>query len=730
MYYLSNFCHLCLENDKHLTDLSEKLPENTTLVSKLSACIFEVEWTTSKPLLICNSCLEKLELAFEFKQTCIKSYSKLREYINILEAQEETDKRSARALIKVLLSKGSVSNDISKRYTDTNGNVDETQVMENQIVTSQPMMVYNPTSFILSNGQQISYQNIFLNFVATSSPSGNQPILMNIAPENNNNVSINSDITLKKLLETSKPVELNCEIDPSLYDVEHFLSPSSPPPVTTSNIQCDACGISYTTYKLLRKHFEDVHDGNLPYVCTFCFTTFLVREHHDKHMKSHLDIYDYGTAQGSVTLDKLTKNLRFRLQGNVVDEYPCANCSVICCSYESLIQHLEETHGEKPKARPKDMKPTMCHICFKDFSTASYLVDHMKLHGFDDGWLVKHLKKPDHRKKPGKSLKGMKIATCDVCYRGFSSKRAVKNHMKLHGQYVDVTERVKVKKEEYVPKKKKKSIVNSTNNDSQSKGTKAENDSFYEKENIEKHQRIDSLKIIQNKEDARNKKKIEENKCLYGKENDDSTVIKENDDSTVIESNNEMKVELTKTNDNEVQCKFCRMTFKKNVDLRRHINIKHVRSVQYKCHLCELDFSEGLRLARHLRTHYSSLCCSECHRIFPSIPEITEHMKNIHLELKTVDCAVCATSFDNIPELTAHIEKHLMEIVFKCHICNKKFEKHQLLSTHVLEHNGMKNCKHCGRYFYSEEEFEAHKNSCSDGKYKCEHCPLSFWKKT
>lgn len=42
MFYISDFCHLCLKDDKYLINLSEKLPENSVIASKLGACVSEV----------------------------------------------------------------------------------------------------------------------------------------------------------------------------------------------------------------------------------------------------------------------------------------------------------------------------------------------------------------------------------------------------------------------------------------------------------------------------------------------------------------------------------------------------------------------------------------------------------------------------------------------------------------------------------------------------------------
>lgn len=42
MYCISDFCHLCLKDDKYLIDLSQRLPENAVIATKLGVCVSEV----------------------------------------------------------------------------------------------------------------------------------------------------------------------------------------------------------------------------------------------------------------------------------------------------------------------------------------------------------------------------------------------------------------------------------------------------------------------------------------------------------------------------------------------------------------------------------------------------------------------------------------------------------------------------------------------------------------
>ncbi|GJQ83841.1 hypothetical protein Trydic_g5699 [Trypoxylus dichotomus] len=645
MYYISSFCHLCLKDDKHLINLSKGLPENTTFVSKLNICVSEVEWSTSNPLLTCKSCLEKLELAYEFKQTCIQSNGILTQYLRVLEAKENSNK-PVRSQLKVVLSRKSIAN----MY---------------QVPAGTPIMVYNPTSLILTNGQQISYQNMFLNFVATNSPStsGKQQLLMNIVPQNNIGATEN-DITLKNLLEASKPVELNCEVDPDLYDVDHFLVP--PVQVTTPNIECKICGYSYITYKQLRKHFNLVHDGNLPYSCSFCFASFLVEDQYDKHMKTHVDIYDDGVAESSITLDDFVKpnQTNTTVQGNTAEDFECFKCSELFLSFESYSEHITDVHKLRKPKRDfiKGMKKAMCPICNKDLSTQSYLNKHMRL--------MHPSGEQEQITNKVAQQKVVKKVTCNICQKEFCTQWYLQHHMKTHEQNGNTDEQVE-------GDAAKKDTINIISEDSNSSDV----------------QSSDDLKTM---------------------------------DNNNINANDKLKKGnlIMASSEERVKCRFCEKLFPKSI-LRRHMNIKHINSTRYKCHLCGDQF-DAFHLVRHLKGHYSSLSCSVCRKIFSSIPDITTHMSDAHTEPKPITCEVCSASFDDIPELRMHMEKHLSDIVYKCHRCEEEFAECRLLIKHVREHDGMKTCDNCKRYYYSEEEFLAHKPACDEGNHKCDVCQKGF----
>lgn len=79
MYCLVKFCRLCLSFKKDLNNMC-----NDNIIEKATACIGDLEFDYNLPSLICNECLEMLDLFFNFRNRCLQSEFLINCYIEKL----------------------------------------------------------------------------------------------------------------------------------------------------------------------------------------------------------------------------------------------------------------------------------------------------------------------------------------------------------------------------------------------------------------------------------------------------------------------------------------------------------------------------------------------------------------------------------------------------------------------------------------------------------------------
>ncbi|CAI5438189.1 unnamed protein product [Caenorhabditis angaria] len=73
-------------------------------------------------------------------------------------------------------------------------------------------------------------------------------------------------------------------------------------------------------------------------------------------------------------------------------------------------------------------------------------------------------------------------------------------------------------------------------------------------------------------------------------------------------------------------------------------------------------------------------------------------------------CTKCKMAFRTEAQLKAHSIQHVFSSYHKCPTCSESFEDHNLLLTHMMDHN-KEECEMCSETFGSKEQFISHLNS-------------------
>ena len=109
-------------------------------------------------------------------------------------------------------------------------------------------------------------------------------------------------------------------------------------------------------------------------------------------------------------------------------------------------------------------------------------------------------------------------------------------------------------------------------------------------------------------------------------------------DSQKVKSSKEKKKERMLT------CDYCDHSSSIKSNLKRHIDVVHLKLKPFKCKTCEECFNRNEYLQRHIDVVHLKLKssqCENCKKIFVNKTALKVHIQSVHLKLKPYQCDRC-----------------------------------------------------------------------------------------
>ena len=122
-------------------------------------------------------------------------------------------------------------------------------------------------------------------------------------------------------------------------------------------------------------------------------------------------------------------------------------------------------------------------------------------------------------------------------------------------------------------------------------------------------------------------------------------------------------------------CEECSTSFSKLSHLKRHVKAQHTKyEEEYDCDECGKKFNRHDNLLKHMRyTH--------------NVKRKTLVLPGINDELENFPCSYCEKVYTQKFSLIRHIEsKHSKEKNYRCTICDKSFQRRDVLEVHQKIH--------------------------------------------
>ncbi|CAH0697628.1 unnamed protein product [Spodoptera exigua] len=167
-------------------------------------------------------------------------------------------------------------------------------------------------------------------------------------------------------------------------------------------------------------------------------------------------------------------------------------------------------------------------------------------------------------------------------------------------------------------------------------------------------------------------------------------------------------------------CQECGTAFKTPSHLKTH-GLKHTDSRNYYCVECDKSFKSAATLKTHLQTTAKHtkyielpLKCQHCDKRFAIRRDLERHTNRIHLKLKPFSCDKCDKNYVNSWSLKQHQmlihEGYKRPLAFPCSMCDKVFDRKQVLKAHLRTHTGERpyQCSKCPAQFSQSSILRTH----------------------
>lgn len=470
------------------------------------------------------------------------------------------------------------------------------------------------------------------------------------------------------------------------------------------------------------------------YICCECECAFTNIEDTFNHVESHFYVDNNLGISGNNTViqchqdnkNKLLENIN-QQEGTTLDDEDAVDIKFECTIDEPVVQHEDNKEMDFSELTNKT-DVSQCKLCSRTYGTAQMLIVHMIKHHADmttlmcpqcsqiwknDTKFKRHLQQhivagdatyaalidklmlmcavstkkvtEECRQRQHKKDKKPSRFTCDICWLKFSTKAAIRLHLK---------------RAHFTPPEVKKV--------------------FFDCEKC--------------------KRKIEGRFRFYAHQyghikNENSHQISPSDDERWQQN-------LRKYLQDNIICEeappkkifSCKICDKVSVSLRRsaenHILQRHIHFIKpeiaekdKQCEYCGKEFKrvDGLILHRRIHTLERPFSCSICQKSFGFLKCLKSH-EVIHSDIRPHQCSTCGKAFKLVDRLRRHMLMHLGDST-KCKICGKEVKSHRLKihmkDVHENEHRPYE-CVVCLETFKTHNTLRQHSlRHSGEKKYKC-----------
>ncbi|XP_014471773.1 PREDICTED: zinc finger protein 852-like isoform X3 [Dinoponera quadriceps] len=182
------------------------------------------------------------------------------------------------------------------------------------------------------------------------------------------------------------------------------------------------------------------------------------------------------------------------------------------------------------------------------------------------------------------------------------------------------------------------------------------------------------------------------------------------------QSRRRLKEHIERKHESEYKysCEHCGKKFKVKGDMRLHVRFKHKES-PIVCDVCGKTCSNSNSLYVHQKwAHFKPKYeCEICKRRMVTQENLDQHILLQHERKENYVCEECGKSFSENHRLKQHMMTHTGDRPYDCHVCGKSFTRRTAYRQHLLIHTGKRPyvCDICGKAFTQKPGLICHRKS-------------------
>ncbi|XP_044764804.1 zinc finger protein 260-like [Coccinella septempunctata] len=660
---------------------------------KIECCLpLQIHQTDALPKMICESCLYKLELLFEFRERSVRTEKLLQDLVKELD-NEKIQQEGALNVISMdhnglimIPDHHLIGHQIQNVQMDLSHlNQRDSIVVEHNLILAQSHQSdvnLDPSSQSLAS-LDLNHHDFTTQDLSNHSLQAQEALLMNSA---NTHDLHDAQFTEENLdmIHQQNIMHQQHQILQEQYRLPHEL--------TVENITLEELSHSDAIHQMQRDKHEMFSGNKGINQMSYSHTR------HQNVSSEHCNIQmtSDSSSNDNIKLESLSHH---EDSNNTETQLLIENDRL--SSEEDKMYLLQQHNDLLDRINANTTENIFCNVCGSDFSSKESFEEHYTSH----------------------------FTKCHICFVVYTSEDMLNAHIKQEHQTVMNEIHKTLPMEEIKPiKTRLKRAVKSPNKVVETCDDNNEDGGNYD-DNREASNPTREAEEVKNDIKEGLKPNSEENKSQQRKKWTPK-VCKEC--GKVYTTNYKLNEHMRKhTGEKPYKCGSCEKSFRSKIGLAQH-EAKHTGQYEFSCPTCGKGFQCRSYLMVHQRVHsdVKPWPCSTCGANFKTKQSLLDHT-NRHLGVKPFICDVCGRGFITKGLCKAHQKIHngLDNRKYSCKICNKMFVSKSYLQTHLKIHTGEKPyaCEVCNKGFLTRVDLKIHSTLHTGEKaYVCEICGKAF----
>ncbi|XP_076238969.1 uncharacterized protein LOC143182094 isoform X8 [Calliopsis andreniformis] len=132
-------------------------------------------------------------------------------------------------------------------------------------------------------------------------------------------------------------------------------------------------------------------------------------------------------------------------------------------------------------------------------------------------------------------------------------------------------------------------------------------------------------------------------------------------------------------------CDICGKFYTSNYSLYKHRKVAHLNEYKFQCSVCNKRLLTQENLDSHMEQHSRTYECKECGKVFASKRYLATHVTT-HTGVKPYMCQICKKNFRTSHMRNTHLLTHSAERPHICDLCGQSFKRRYYMIEHRRKH--------------------------------------------